>query len=134
MAWTIENTWWIIFYNKYSRLFWIYIKKLGEKTFSPSIRIYVTKIEYRTTFKIKIGHYLKLLTPETVKFLGSTKNKITKNKNGENVPKLEFTEGILVHYNIVNNNYQQNSIILPTLFLINRLVNYLIFYPKMLYI
>ena len=69
-----------------------------------------------------------------MKFLGSTKNKITKNKNGENVPKLEFTEGILVHYNIVNNNYQQNSIILPTLFLINRLVNYLIFYPKMLYI
>ena len=45
----------------------------------------------------------------TMKLPGSTKNKITKNKNGENVPHLEITEVVLVHYNIVNNDYQQDS-------------------------
>ena len=44
--------------------------------------------------------------PETMKLLGSTENKITKNKNGENVPHLEITEVVLVHCNIVNNDYQ----------------------------
>ena len=43
--------------------------------------------------------------PETIKWLGSTKNKITKDENGENVPNLEITEVALVHYNIVNNDY-----------------------------
>ena len=45
--------------------------------------IYVNKIENRTTLKIKAGYYLKLLTPETMKLLGSTGSKITKDKNGE---------------------------------------------------
>ena len=44
-----------------------------------------------------------------MKFLGSNKNKLTKNKNGENVPNLEITEVVLVHCNIVNNGYQQDS-------------------------
>ena len=48
--------------------------------------MYVNKIENRITFKTKTGYYLELLTPETMKLLGSTKNKITKDKNGENVP------------------------------------------------
>ena len=39
----------------------------------------------------------------------STKNKITKDKDGENVPHLEITEVVLVHCNIVNNDYQQDS-------------------------
>ena len=47
-----------------------------------------------------------------MKLLGSTKNKITKDKNGENVPHLEITEVILVHCNIVNNDYQQDSRVL----------------------
>ena len=47
------------------------------------MRIYVNKIENRNIFKIKIEYYLKLLTPETMKLLGSTKNKITKIENGE---------------------------------------------------
>ena len=38
----------------------------------------------------------------------STKSKLTKNKNGENVPTLEIPEVVLVHCSIVNNNYQQN--------------------------
>ena len=62
--------------------------------------------------KIKEGYYLELLTNETMKLLGSTENKITKNKNGENVPHLKITEAILVQCNIVNSDYQQNSIIL----------------------
>ena len=47
-----------------------------------------------------------------MKLLGSTKNKITKDKNSENVPHLEITEVILVHYNFVNNDYQQDSRVL----------------------
>ena len=47
-----------------------------------------------------------------MKLLGSTENKITKEKNGENVPHLEITEAALVHCNIVNNDYQQDSIVL----------------------
>ena len=43
------------------------------------------KIENRITFKINTGYYLKLLTPETMKLLGSTKTKITKDQNDENV-------------------------------------------------
>ena len=53
-----------------------------------------------------------LLAPETMKLLGSTKNKITKDKNGENVPHLEITEVVLVHCNIANNDYQQDSRVL----------------------
>ena len=60
-------------------------------------------------FKIKTGYYLELLTPKTVKLLGSTKRKITKDKNGEKVPYLEITEVVLIHFNIVNNSYQENS-------------------------
>ena len=70
------------------------------------MRIYVNKIENRITFKIKIWYYLELLKPETMNLLGSTKSKITKDENGENVPHLEITEVVLVHYNIVNNDYQ----------------------------
>ena len=44
-----------------------------------------------------------------MKFLGSTKSKITKDENGENVPHLQITEVVLVHCNVVNNNYQQGS-------------------------
>ena len=52
---------------------------------NPPIRIYVNRTENRITFKIKSGYYLELLTPETIKLLGSAENKITKDKNGENV-------------------------------------------------
>ena len=76
--------------------------------------MYVNKIENRVTFKIKNGYYLELLTPETMKLLGSTESKITKYKNGENVPHLEIVELVLIHCNLVNNNYQKNSRILYT--------------------
>ena len=64
--------------------------------------------------KTKKGYYLELLAPETTKLLGSTESKISKDKNGENVPHLEIVELVLIHCNLVNNNYQQNSRILYT--------------------
>ena len=90
------------------------LKKHGEDIDKPSVQIYVNKIENRVTFKIKNGFSLELLTPETMKLLGSTENKITKDKNGENVPHLEITEVVLVHCNIVDNDYQQDSRVLYT--------------------
>ena len=74
--------------------------------------LYVNKIEKRITFKIKTEYFLELLTPETMKLLRSTKNKITKNENGENAPHLEVTEVVLIHCNVFNNDYQQDSRIL----------------------
>ena len=79
---------------------------------NPSIRIYVNKIENIITFKIKSGYYLELFTPEIMKLLESTKSRITKDKNGENVPHLEIFELVLVHCNLVNNDYQEDSRIL----------------------
>ena len=49
-----------------------------------------------------------------MKLLGSTKSKITKDENGEDVPHLEIAELVLIHYSLVKNNYQQNSRILYT--------------------
>ena len=74
-------------------------------TDNPLIRIYINKIENRITFKIKTGYYLELLTPETMKLLGSTKSKIKQDENGENVSYLEISGVVLVHCNIVNKNY-----------------------------
>ena len=97
---------------RYSRLFWIYIKKAWGKTINPSIRIYIKKIENGITFKIKTGYYLELLTPEIMKLLRNTKSNVTINKNGENVSYLEITEVVLIHCNVSNNSYQQNSRVL----------------------
>ena len=90
------------------------LKKHGENTDKPSIQIYVNKVENMITFKIKNGYRLELLTKETMTLLGSTKNKITNDKNGENVPRLEITEVVLVHCNMVNNDYQHDSRVLHT--------------------
>ena len=89
------------------------LKKHGENIDKPSVLIYVNKFENRVTFKIKNGNTLELLTPETMKLLGSTKNKI-KDKNGKNVPHLEIAEVVLVHCDIVNNDYQKDSRVLYT--------------------
>ena len=62
------------------------IKKHGENTDNPSMRTSVKKIENRITFKIKTGYSLEPFTPETMKLFVSTENKITKDKNDENMP------------------------------------------------
>ena len=90
------------------------LKKHGENTNKPSIQIYVNKIENKITFRIKDGYSLELLIKERMKLLERTENKITKNKNGENVRHLEITEVVLVHCNMVNNDYQQDSRVLYT--------------------
>ena len=62
---------------------------------------------------MKISYYLELLTTDTMKFLGSIKSKITKDKNSENLLHLEITSlVVLVHFNIVNCDYQQDSRVL----------------------
>ena len=90
------------------------VKKHCESVDDPPIEIFVSKNENRITFKIKNGYYLELLAPETIKLLGSTESKITGEKNGENVSHLEIVELVLIHCNIVNNDYKQNSRILYT--------------------
>ena len=89
------------------------LKKHAAVTDNPSIMIYA---DNRTTFKIKRGYYLELLTAETMTY---TKSKIIKDENGENVSHLQITEVIFVHCNIVNNDYQQDSYVLCT-FVLNK--------------
>ena len=90
------------------------IKKHETMDDNPLIRIYVNKVGNIITLKI-----------ETLKVLESTNNKITKYKNVEDEPYLGITEVVLIHFNIANNEYQQNSRE-PCihLFRINHLVNY----------
>ena len=100
------------------------MKKHGENTNKPSIQIYVNKIENRITFKIKDGYTLEQFTKETMKLLGSAESKITKDKNGENVPHLEITEVVLVHCNIVNMMISKIQEYCIRLFRINHFVVY----------
>ena len=71
--------------------------------------MYVNKTENRITLKIKTAYYFELLTPKTMKRVATINNKVTNDENGENVPHLEITEVVLIHCNIVNNDYQQDS-------------------------
>ena len=71
-------------------------------------------IKNRILFKIKTGYKLELLPPETIKLLGSSKKDVDQDKDGENVPKVESFEAVLVHCNLVNENYQQASKVLFT--------------------
>ena len=88
------------------------IKKHQTLTENPPVQIYPNKIKNRIVFKIKTGYKLELLTPETMKLLGSTKKDVDKDKDGENVPKLESVEVVLVHCNLVKNDYQHTSKVL----------------------
>ena len=90
------------------------IKK--HKTFAqnPPIQIYPNKIKNRIVFKTKTCYKLELLSLETMKLLGSAKQDVDKDKDREDVPKLESVEVVLIHCNLVNNSYQQESKILFT--------------------
>ena len=91
------------------------IKKHETLTENLLVQIYVNKVKNRFVFKIKTGYKLELLTPETMKLLGSTKKLCDEDKDGENVPKLESVEVVLVHCNLVKNDYQHTSKALFTL-------------------
>ena len=90
------------------------LKKHETISDNSPIQIYVHKTENRIIFKIKIGYKLELLSPRTVKLLGRTKKDVDQDKDGEDVPKLESVEVVLVHCNVVNNSYQQESKVLFT--------------------
>ena len=90
------------------------IKKHKTLTEKPTVQIYPNKIKSRIVFKIKTGHKLEVLTTETMKLLESTKKDVDKDKDGEIVPKLESVEVVLVHCNLVKNDYQHTSKVLFT--------------------
>ena len=81
-------------------------KKHVTLTENPPVRVYPNKIKNRIVSKIKTGYKLELLSPETINLLGITKKYVDQDKDGEDVPKLESFEVALVHFNLVNNNYQ----------------------------
>ena len=78
------------------------------------IQIYPNKIKNRIIFKIKTGYKLELLSPETMALLGSAAKDVGRDKNGQDVPKLESVDVVLVHCNLVKNSYQQASKVLFT--------------------
>ena len=78
------------------------------------MQTYPNKIKNRFVFEVKTGYKLELLSSETMKLLGSAKKDVDKDKDGEDVPKLESVEVVLVHCNLVNNSYQQASKVLFT--------------------
>ena len=90
------------------------IKRHETLTENPPIKIYPNKIKNRIVFKIQTGYKLDLLTPETIKLLGSTKKDVDADKNSVNVPKLESVEVALVYWNLVKNDYQHKSKVLSS--------------------
>ena len=90
------------------------IKKHETLTENPPIQIYPNKIKNRIVFKIQTGYKLDLLTPETIKLLGSTKKDVDADKNSVNVPKLEPVEVALVYWNLVKNDYQHKPKVLSS--------------------
>ena len=90
------------------------IKKHETLTEKPPAKIYPNKMKNRIVFRLNTGCKLELFCLETIKLLKSTKKDVDLDKNGEDVPKLESVEVVLVHYNLVENNYQQASKLLFT--------------------
>ena len=88
------------------------IKKHETIVENAPMLIYANTIINKIVFKIKSGYKLELLSKETMKLLGSTKDTIDADKNSKNVPKLQNVEVVLVH--LVNNVYQQHSRVLFT--------------------
>ena len=90
------------------------IQKHKTLTENPPIQIYPNKIKNRIVFRIKTGYKLEMLTPETMRLLTNTKKDVDEDKDGEKVPKLESAEVILVHCNLMKNDYQHTSKVLFT--------------------
>ena len=88
------------------------MKKHETLTGNSPVQIYPNKIKNRIVFKINTEYKLELLTPETMRLLGSTKKVVNKDKDGEIVPKLESVEAVLVHCNLIKNDYQHTSKVL----------------------
>ena len=108
------------------------IKKHETIAETAPILIYANTINNRIVFKIKTGYKLELLSKETMKLLGSSKDIIDSDKNGENVPRLENVEVVLVHCNLVNDSYQQASRVLFTFVLTKQYGQLISISPKSL--
>ena len=91
-----------------------YTIKKQETVIIPPIHVYTNIINNRSMLKIKDGYKLELEMPETMKLLGRTKILTDKTKNWEKVLCLEVVEVVLVHCNLVQNQYQQKSEVLYT--------------------
>ena len=89
--------------------FELIIKKHETLAENPPVQIYPNKVKNRFFSKIRTGYKLQLLTSETMKLLGSTKKDVDADKDSENVPKLESAEVLIVHCNLVKNDYQHSS-------------------------
>ena len=85
------------------------IIKKHEISENPSVQTYPIKIKNRIVFKIQTGYKWELLTLEKMKLLGSGKKDVDKIKDGENLPKLESVEVVLMHCNLAKNDYQHAS-------------------------
>ena len=93
------------------------IRKHENLAENAPIQIHPHKKKNRIAFKVKTAYKLELLSPETMKLLGSTKKDADQDKYGEDVPKPESAEVVLMHFNLVNENYQQSSKVLFTVVL-----------------
>ena len=101
-----------IFLNRSLKTYENYGQSFNNPSIIQFMYININKIGNRTPFKLKTGCYLKLLTPENMKLLRSTKSKITKTENGKNGAHLDITQVILANFNIINIDYQQTSRVL----------------------
>ena len=95
-----------ILYQIFKIILSISSKKHEALTDNSISLVTVKRIENRIGFKVNTGYYLEILTPESIKLYISTETKITKDKN------TEITE--VVHCNVLDNNYQQDSRVLYT--------------------
>ena len=121
--------------QSFESLFLIWCERLpiyGNLYGNSPILIYVNEINNRIVFKIKSGYKLELLTKETMKLLRITSNTIDKDKNIELVPKLENVDLLLVHCNLVNNDYQQDSKVLFRFVLNKRYCQLMTIFPESL--
>ena len=114
LEWNFRFTWRSYSIADIQDYFKFIIKKQETLSENSSVQIYPNKIKNRIIFKIKNGCKLELLSLEKIKLLGSTKKFVDKDKNGECASKLEIVEVVLVHCNLVKNDYQHTSKVLFT--------------------
>ena len=90
------------------------IRKQETLKIIPPIHAYINRNNNRLVFKIKGGYKLELQPSETMKLFRNTKKLTGKTKHGQKIPRIELVEVVLVHCNLVDNQYQQNSEVLNT--------------------
>ena len=90
------------------------IRKQETLKIIPPIHVYINRNNNRLVFKIKGGYKLELQTSETMKLFRNRKKLAGKTKHEQKVPRIELVEVVLVHCNLVDNQYQQNSEVLNT--------------------